>query len=189
MPVCCIFRSQAYGSWSIASAIQPFGYGEIIILLTGGPLSFCRFCCTNHCGNEWKSSRIQANYLSGILRLRGLRNRGRDATRRRRNHFHAVARFDRNAACSSLGLVSLAVLTIGWVRPAISISQEAGTLDSRSTLELFGDGRWRALYSYSLATHTLILTIPRMAMTHGILNAFGFVTCSLLSGPDSSSKS
>jgi hypothetical protein len=35
------------------------------------------------------------------------------------------------------------------------------------------------LYSYSLATQTLILTIPRMAMTHGLLNAFGFVTCSL----------
>ena len=37
-----------------------------------------------------------------------------------------------------------------------------------------------SLYAYSLATHTLILTIPKMAMTHGILNAFGFVTCSLL---------
>jgi hypothetical protein len=36
-----------------------------------------------------------------------------------------------------------------------------------------------SLYAYSLATHTLILTIPKMAMTHGILNAFGFVTCSL----------
>jgi len=36
------------------------------------------------------------------------------------------------------------------------------------------------LYAYSLATHTLIITIPGMAMTHGLLNAFGFVTCSLL---------
>jgi hypothetical protein len=35
------------------------------------------------------------------------------------------------------------------------------------------------LYAYSLATHTLIITIPGMAMTHGLLNAFGFVTCSL----------
>jgi YndJ-like protein len=36
------------------------------------------------------------------------------------------------------------------------------------------------LYAYSLATHTLILDIPQMAMTHGILNAFGFIACSLL---------
>ena len=36
------------------------------------------------------------------------------------------------------------------------------------------------LYAYSLATHTLILTIPTMAITHGLLNAFGFVTCSLI---------
>ena len=35
------------------------------------------------------------------------------------------------------------------------------------------------LYAYSVATHTLILTIPAMAMTDGLLNAFGFVTCSL----------
>lgn len=35
------------------------------------------------------------------------------------------------------------------------------------------------LYAYSLASQTLILTIPMMAMTHGILNAFGFVTCNL----------
>jgi hypothetical protein len=37
-----------------------------------------------------------------------------------------------------------------------------------------------SLYAYSIATHTLILTIPMMAKTHGILNAFGFVTCNLI---------
>jgi hypothetical protein len=36
------------------------------------------------------------------------------------------------------------------------------------------------LYAYSLATKTLIITIPGMALTHGLLNAFGFVTCSLV---------
>jgi hypothetical protein len=37
-----------------------------------------------------------------------------------------------------------------------------------------------SLYAYSLATKTLIIDIPTMALTHGLLNAFGFVTCSLL---------
>jgi hypothetical protein len=36
------------------------------------------------------------------------------------------------------------------------------------------------LYAYSIVTHTLIIRIPTMAMTHGVLNAFGFVTCSLI---------
>ena len=78
----------------------------------------------------------------------------------------------------SVGLVLLAVLTIGWVRPTIidrskQILLVFGSLSSCSAMVL------ASLYSYSLATHTLILTIPMMAMTHGILNAFGFVACSL----------
>jgi hypothetical protein len=36
------------------------------------------------------------------------------------------------------------------------------------------------LYAYSLVAHVLILRIPTMALTHGLLNAFGFVTCSLI---------
>jgi hypothetical protein len=36
------------------------------------------------------------------------------------------------------------------------------------------------LYAYSIVAKTLILRIPTMAMTHGLLNAFGFTACSLL---------
>jgi hypothetical protein len=77
------------------------------------------------------------------------------------------------------GVVLLAVLTVGWVRPAINsvawrILLLIGAIASCVALVL------ACLYAYSLATHTLILTIPTMALTHGLLNAFGFVTCSLV---------
>ena len=79
----------------------------------------------------------------------------------------------------TLGLVLLAVLTVGWVRPSINSPLWRallvfGAISSCAAMAL------ACLYAYSLATHTLIITIPGMAMTHGLLNAFGFVTCSLL---------
>jgi len=79
----------------------------------------------------------------------------------------------------TVGLVILAILTVGWVRPVITSTARRmllsiGAISSCAAMVL------ACLYAYSLATQTLILTIPRMAMTHGLLNAFGFVTCSLL---------
>ena len=78
-----------------------------------------------------------------------------------------------------VGLALLAVLTIGWVGPAISLAKWRallliGALSSCAAMVL------ACLYAYSLATKTLIITIPGMALTHGLLNAFGFVTCSLI---------
>jgi YndJ-like protein len=79
----------------------------------------------------------------------------------------------------TLGLVTLAVLNLGWVAPLITSRGSRallfiGAIASCAAMVL------ACLYAYSLATQTLIITIPGMAMTHGLLNAFGFVTCSLL---------
>lgn len=79
----------------------------------------------------------------------------------------------------SVGLVLLAVLTVGWVIPSLN------GLVKKILLLIAAAASCAAmvmatLYAYSLATHTLIFDIPTMAMRHGLLNAFGFVTCSLL---------
>jgi len=81
----------------------------------------------------------------------------------------------------------LAVLTIARVLPAIvSLSARVlllvGALSSCVAMVL------ASLYSYSLVAHVLILRIPTMAMTHGLLNAFGFATCSLLAWSTISAK-
>ena len=77
------------------------------------------------------------------------------------------------------GLVALAVLNVGWVMPAIGPAGKRsllliGALSSCAAMVL------ACLYAYSLVAQTLIVTIPGMAVTHGLLNAFGFVGCSLL---------
>ena len=36
------------------------------------------------------------------------------------------------------------------------------------------------VYAYSIVFHKLIVDIPQMAMTHGVINAFGFALCGLV---------
>jgi hypothetical protein len=79
----------------------------------------------------------------------------------------------------STSLVILAVFTVGRVLPA------APSLGSRLLLLIAALSSCIAmvlacLYAYSLTAQILILRIPTMAVTHGLLNAFGFTTCSLL---------
>jgi hypothetical protein len=157
--------------------IQPFGYGETIVLLTVVHFHFAGFAAPIIAG------------LSG----RAL------ATRKHPEKIFGLSMFAIVGAMPivaagitfspwvglvgtlllSTGLVLLAVLTVGWVLPAV------GPLGRRLLLLIAALSSCSAmvlacLYAYSLATQTLILNIPTMAMTHGLLNAFGFVTCSFL---------
>jgi hypothetical protein len=79
----------------------------------------------------------------------------------------------------SLGLVLLAIVVVGWVL------RSNASLPSRLLLVLSSVSSSLAmvlacLYAYSIVEKTLIIDIPRMAMTHGLLNAFGFALCGLL---------
>jgi hypothetical protein len=166
------------GGWLVVYrlGVQPFGYGETIILLTVVHFHFAGFAAPIIAG---MSGRVLAlrDYPQQMFAF---------------SIFAIVAAMPLVAAgitlspllgligtlLLSVGLVLLAVLTIGWVRPAINhpfkqILLIFGALSSCAAMVL------ASLYACSLATHTLILTIPMMAMTHGLLNAFGFVTCSL----------
>jgi len=166
------------GVWLVVYrlGVQPLGYGETIILLTVVHFHFAGFAAPIIAG---MNGRVLAstNHPQQLFAF---------------SVFAIVAAMPLVAAgitltpvlgligtlLLSVGLVLLAVLTIGWVRPAISHPAKQlllifGSLSSCLAMVL------ASLYAYSLATHTLILTIPMMAMTHGILNAFGFVTCSL----------
>jgi hypothetical protein len=167
------------GAWLVVYrlGVQPFDYGEIIILLTVVHFHFAGFAAPIIAGMNGRvlASRDYPRWLFAF------------------SVFAIVAAMPIVAAgitlnpllgligtlLLTLGLVSLAVLTIGWVRPAIDqrwkqVLLVLAALSSCLAMSL------ASLYSYSLVTHTLILTIPQMAVTHGILNAFGFVTCSLI---------
>jgi len=167
------------GGWLVVYrlGIQPFGYGETIILLTVVHFHFAGFAAPILAG------------LSG--RVLATRNHPRSLFRVA--VFAIVAAMPLVAAgitfspllgfvgtlLISFGLVLLAVLTVGWVIPAVA------PLGSRLLLVIGAVSNFVAmvlacLYAYSLATKTLIIDIPTMALTHGILNAFGFVTSGLL---------
>ena len=79
----------------------------------------------------------------------------------------------------STGLVILAVLTLSKVLPAIT-SRRARVLLLLASLSSCAAMVLACLYAYSIVARILILRIPTMAMTHGLLNAFGFTACSLL---------
>ena len=157
--------------------IQPFDYGETIILLTVIHFHFAGFAAPIIAG---LSGRVLAtrNHPRAIFRV---------------VVFAIIAAMPLVAAgitfspwlgligtiLLSIGLVLLAVLTVGWVIPAIP-SAAARFLLIIAALSSCAAMVLACLYAYSLATKTLIINIPTMALTHGLLNAFGFVACSLL---------
>lgn len=156
--------------------IQPFGYGETIILLTVVHFHFAGFAAPIIAGMNGRvlaqrkhPQKIFNASVFGIVAAMPLVAAGIT--------FSPWLGFT-GTLLLAFGLVLLAVLTIGWVMPAVPLLKRrlllAGALSSCLAMVL------ACLYAYSLATKTLILDIPTMAVTHGLLNAFGFVTCNLV---------
>lgn len=167
------------GTWLVIYrlGIQPFNYGEMIILLTVVHFHFAGFATLIIAGMSGRvlarrnyPRRVYTAVVFALISAMPLVAAGIT--------FSPWIGFA-GALLLTLGLVLLAVLTLGWVRPSIDSSLWRallliGAISSCAAMVL------ACLYAYSLATQTLIITIPGMAMTHGLLNAFGFVTCSLL---------
>lgn len=157
--------------------IQPFGYGETIILLTVVHFHFAGFAAPIIAGMHGRvldqrkhPQKIFAASVFGIVAAMPLVAAGITFS----PWLGLIG-----TLLLTAGLVLLAVLTVGWVVPAVApLSKRLlllfGALSTCVAMVL------ACLYAYSLATQTLILNIPTMAMTHGLLNAFGFVTCNLL---------
>ena len=167
------------GVWLVVYrlGIQPFDYGETIILLTVIHFHFAAFAALIIAG---MSGRVLASrkHPQQVFRISVLA---------------MVAAMPLVAAgitssawlgfigtlLLTVGLLMLDVLTVGWVIRAIPSTSSRlllliGVLCNFSAMVL------ACLYAYSLPMKILIIDIPTMALTHGVLNAFGFVGCSLL---------
>ncbi|HKV32845.1 MAG TPA: YndJ family protein [Pyrinomonadaceae bacterium] len=176
------------GGWLIIYrlGVQPFDYGETIILLTVVHFHFAGFAAPiiagltgkSLAGTKHQSGRIYAFVVFAIVAAMPLVAAGIT--------FSPWAGLAGTLLLSS-GLVTLAAITIGRVVPAIS-SLSARLLLLIAALSSCTAMVLACLYSYSLVAHVLILRIPTMAMTHGLLNAFGFATCSLLAWSNINSK-
>ena len=157
--------------------IQPFGYGETIILLTVVHFHFAGFAAPIIAG-------MTGRVLAGRQYPRGMYAFSVFAIVAAMPLVAAGITFSPavgliGALLLSFGLVLLAILTIGWVIPLIGPAGKQSLLVIGALSSCVAMG-FACVYAYSLVAQTLILTIPAMAVTHGLLNAFGFVGCSLL---------
>lgn len=168
------------GGWLIVYrlGVQPFDYGETIILLTVVHFHFAGFAAPIIAGvtgkmlptTGYSPGKVYAFIVFAIVGAMPLVAAGIT--------FSPAMGLAGTILLSS-GLVLLAVLTIGRVVPAMP-SVSARLLLSIAALSSCAAMVLACLYAYSLVAQILILRIPTMALTHGLLNAFGFATCSLL---------
>ena len=83
------------------------------------------------------------------------------------------------ATVISIGLVCLSLTTITSIMPLVS-SLLPRILLVVSSLSVIPAMALAGVYAYSIVFHKLIVDIPQMAMTHGVMNAFGFALCGLV---------
>ena len=167
------------GVWLVVYrlGIQPFDYGETIILLTVIHFHFAAFATLIIAG---MSGRVLATRkhpqqvfkTSVVSMVAAMPLVAAGIT------FSAWLGFIGTLLITA-GLLMLGVLTAGWVIRSIPSTTGRlllliGVLCSFTAMVL------ACLYAYSLPMKILIIDIPTMALTHGALNSFGFAGCSLL---------
>lgn len=156
---------------------QPLGFGDTIVLLTAVHFHFAGFAAPILAG---LAGRVPAGARGGrtllCLAATGIIT-GIPLVAAGITSSPALALA--GAIVISLGLVSLAVFVLKRVvRSRYSLS--ARLLLVVSSLSSVAAMVLACLYAYSIVVKQLWLDIPLMAMTHGIINAFGFTLCGLL---------
>lgn len=165
--------------WLIMSrlGIQPLGFGDTIVLLTAVHFHFAGFAAP------------VLTSLTGRHRLAG-------AGQRAVFVFAAVSVIAGTplvaagitvsplialvgAVVISLGLFCISFLNLFWIVPQF-LSLSPKLLLIISALATVPAMVLAIAYAYSIVFHTLIVDIPQMAKTHGVINAFGFALCGLV---------
>ena len=163
------------GAWLVASRLgfQPLGFGDTIVLLTAVHFHFAGFAApllAGLAGRQLPSSRTLATASIAIVFGTPLVAAGITLS-------PTIALG--GTLLVACGLVLLGCVVIFRVVPKLQVRVAQvllviGSLSSLVAMVL------AVLYAYSIVTRTVILDIPQMAMTHGLLNSFGFSLCGLL---------
>jgi len=162
------------GAWFVASRLgfQPLGFGDTIVLLTAVHFHFAGFAArrlTGLAGRRVPGSRTLATAALAIVFGTPL--------------VAAGITLSPGLALVGTVLVASGLVLLGWVvifqvvpKLQVRVAQVLLVIASLSSLVAMV---LAVLYAYSIVTRTLILDIPQMAMTHGLLNSLGFSLCGL----------
>jgi len=162
------------GAWFVASRLgfQPLGFGDTIVLLTAVHFHFAGFAApllAGLAGRRLPVSRTLATAALAIVFGTPL----------------VAAGITLSPGLALVGtlLVASGLVLLGWVvifrvvpKLQVRVTQVLLVIASLST---FVAMVLAVLYAYSIVTRTVILDIPQMAMTHGLLNSLGFSLCGL----------
>jgi hypothetical protein len=171
------------GVWLVISRLgyQPLGFGDTIVLLTAVHFHYTGFAAPVLAGLAGRRAmagspttsarRIFAAASLGIIAGTPLVAAGIT--------FSAPVVGLAGAIVVSVGLWLLAALNLFWIVPALS-SRPAQILLIVSSVSSAIAMALACAYAYSIFAKRLIINIPHMAMSHGIMNALGFSLCGLL---------
>ena len=158
--------------------IQPLGFGDTIVLLTAVHFHYAGFAApilTGLAGRRLVAGSRRIQRVFALVVLGVLAGTPLVATGITFSPALALA----GTAIISLALAGFGVLVIGWVLPKIS-ARSIQLLLFVSSASTFVSMTLASIYAYSIVARKLIIDIPQMAMTHGIVNAIGFSFCGLL---------
>ena len=167
------------GVWLVVHrlGIQLLGYGDTIILLTAVHFHFAAYAAPILAG-------LAGRRLSQFAGVRGVFKLTPIGIIAGTPLVAAGISFSPALALAgtvmiSIGLVLLAVLVAGWILPSLE-SIPGRVLLLLSSVSCLSAMILACAFAYSIVFNKLIIDIPQMAMTHGILNAFGFSLCGLV---------
>ena len=165
--------------WLIMSrlGIQPLGFGDTIVLLTAVHFHFAGFAApllVGLSGHQLRSA-TRVQLLLVLVTICVIAGTPLVAAGITVSPVVALV----GATVISLGLFGLALLSLVWIVPQVP-SLLPRILLVISSLACIPAMVLAGIYAYSIVFQKLIVDIPQMAMTHGVLNAFGFALCGLV---------
>ena len=162
--------------WLIMSrlGIEPLGFGDTIVLLTAVHFHFAGFAApllTGLTGHHLQAAaKVRTLYVVAVVCVIA----GTPLVAAGITLSPVVALV--GAVVIALGLHCLALINFLWIVPFVSAILPRVLL-ILSSLSVIPAMILAGLYAYSIVFQKLIVDIPQMAMTHGVINAFGFALC------------
>ncbi|MCU1267910.1 MAG: rane protein [Acidobacteria bacterium] len=166
--------------WLIMSrlGIQPLGFGDTIVLLTAVHFHYAGFAApilSGLAGRVLVHQSVSVQRLFALVVLGVIAGTPLVAAGITLSPSLGLA----GTVIISCALLLLGILVIGWIVPGIT-RRSVQLLLVLSSISPFISMTLASIYAYSIVAKKLIIDIPQMALTHGLINALGFSLCGLL---------